>query len=253
MYLQFRQKSSRSQGDLPGAKQGLEQSLAAWQKSGDQDFSAYAMWSLGNLLLQEADFSGARRMYEQALALRTSAGEKLTIAETQIALADLSLEEGRSPVEQEAAIRQALGVFQAQKMRDDEAQAWCTLARALLGEGKTPAAKEAAQHARSLAAKSQNPETQWQTAITAADIETARRDLPRSTASTTHNELAAIVTKSRELGYMGIELDARLALAEIEMKTGQATAGRAHLTALEADARAKGYNLVAREAAAARG
>ena len=51
---------------------------------------------------------------------------------------------------------------------------------------------------------------------------------------------------------MGIELDARLVLAEIEMKSGQTTAGRAHLTAVEADARAKGYNLVARNAATAR-
>jgi hypothetical protein len=52
---------------------------------------------------------------------------------------------------------------------------------------------------------------------------------------------------------MGIELDARLALAEIEMKTGQVTAGRAHLTAIEADAKAKGYNLIARKATTARG
>jgi hypothetical protein len=43
------------------------------------------------------------------------------------------------------------------------------------------------------------------------------------------------------------------ALAEIEMKAGQPTAGRAHLTAIAADAKAKGYILVARKAAAARG
>ena len=42
-------------------------------------------------------------------------------------------------------------------------------------------------------------------------------------------------------------------LAEIEVKTGQATAGRAHLTAIEADAKTKGYNLIARKAAVARG
>jgi hypothetical protein len=49
---------------------------------------------------------------------------------------------------------------------------------------------------------------------------------------------------------MGTELDARLAPAEIEMKAAQITAGRAHLTAIEADAKAKGYNLIARKAAA---
>jgi eukaryotic-like serine/threonine-protein kinase len=242
------------QGDLAGAKQGFEQSLAAWQKGSVQYFSAYAMWSLGSLLLQEADFPGSRKMYEQALALRTSAGEKLTIAETQLALADLSLEESRSPAEQEGAVRRALEVFQSQKVRDDETQAWCILARALLAQGKAAAAKDAVQHARPLSAKSQNPETRWQTAITAARIEGAQTNHARAAGgSATGKELATIITKSRELGYVGIELDARLALAEIEMKAGQVTSARAHLTAIEADAKARGYNLIARKAAIARG
>jgi eukaryotic-like serine/threonine-protein kinase len=242
------------QGDLTGAKWGFEQSLETWQKNGDQDSAAYAMWSLGSLLLQEADFSGTRKMYEQALATRTAAGDKLSIAETQLRLADLSLEEAHSPVEQEAAIRQALEVFQKQKARDDETLTWCILARALLAEGKPAEAKDAMQHARALAAKSQNPEIRWRTAITAARIETAEKNLAQSAAAdATRKELAKIITKSRELGYLGVELDARLALAEIEMKAGQLTAGRAHLAAIEADAKAKGYNLVARKAANARG
>jgi len=48
-------------------------------------------------------------------------------------------------------------------------------------------------------------------------------------------------------------LDARLALAKTEMKSGQIIAGRAHLTAIEAYAKAKGYNLIARKAASAGG
>ena len=59
--------------------------------------------------------------------------------------------------------------------------------------------------------------------------------------------------ESRELGYRGIELDARLALAEIEMKEGQTAAGRAHLAAIESDANAKGYHLVTRKAARVHG
>jgi DNA-binding winged helix-turn-helix (wHTH) protein/tetratricopeptide (TPR) repeat protein len=242
------------QGDLVGARQGFEQSLDIWQKNGDQDASAYALWGLGSLLLQGADFAGARKMYEQVLTIRTAAGDKVLIAETQLGLADLSLEEARSPVEQEAAMREVLEVFQKQRVRDDETSAWCVLARALLAEGKAAAAKEAMQHARSLAAKSQNPAIRWQTAIVAARIETAEKDAAHSAAgSATRKELAAIIAKSRELGYQGIELDARLALAGIEMKAGQIAAGRAHLDTIEADAKAKGYNLVARKAAIARG
>jgi hypothetical protein len=48
---------------------------------------------------------------------------------------------------------------------------------------------------------------------------------------------------------MCVELNARLALAEIETKAGQTATGRAHLTAMEADA--KGLNLIARKAAKA--
>jgi hypothetical protein len=54
------------------------------------------------------------------------------------------------------------------------------------------------------------------------------------------------------LGYMGIELDTRPALAEMEMRAGQITAGRAHLATIEADAGAKGRNLIARKAATVR-
>jgi DNA-binding winged helix-turn-helix (wHTH) protein/tetratricopeptide (TPR) repeat protein len=242
------------QGDLTSAKQGFEQSLATWQKTGDQDKAAYAMWSLGSLLLKEADFPGAHKMYEQALAIRTAAGEKLSIAETQLRLADLSLEEAHSAAEQETVIRQAVEVFQKQKARDDETEAWCILARTLVAQGKAAGAKDAMQHARFLAAKSQNPEIRWRTAIASARIESSEKDVAHSAAGiATRKDLAAIIAKSRELGYQGIELDARLAIAEIEMKAGQLTAGRAHLATIEADAKAKGYNLVARKAAVARG
>jgi hypothetical protein len=43
---------------------------------------------------------------------------------------------------------------------------------------------------------------------------------------------------------MGIELDARLALAEIEIKAGQTAAGGASLTEIESDAQAKGSSPV---------
>jgi tetratricopeptide (TPR) repeat protein len=237
----------RMQGDLAGARRGFEESLATWQKSGDQDASGYALSSLGTLLLQQGDFSGARKRYGQALAIRTQAGETLSAAEIQLGLAEVALEEGQAPVEQEAAIRQAIEVFQKQKSRDDEIHAWCDLARALLAEGKTSPATEAVQSARFLAARSQNPEVRWQAAMTAASI---RKDY---SARATSKELAAIVTQSRTMGYAGIELEARLALAEIEKQAGHTDTSRAQLTAIAAEAEAKGFHLIARKASLARG
>jgi hypothetical protein len=50
-------------------------------------------------------------------------------------------------------------------------------------------------------------------------------------------------------GFVPEQLEARLALGEIEMKSGASDAGRARLAALEKDAQAKGFLLIARKAA----
>jgi cytochrome c-type biogenesis protein CcmH/NrfG len=162
-----------SSSELPALllpKQAPEESLAIQQNNGSRNASAYVMYHFGFLLLDQADFSGARKMFEQALAIRSSAGDQLTIAETQLRLADLSLEEAHSPREQEASMRQVLEVFQKQKARDDEIQAWCVLARALLAQDKAAAASDAIERARSLAGKNQDAEVRWRTAITAARL-----------------------------------------------------------------------------------
>ena len=238
------------QGDLAGARQGFEESLASWQKNGDRRSSAYAMSSLGDLLLAEADFDGARKMYEQALQIRTSAGDTITIAETQLALVNLAIEEARSPAGQlEAVVRQALDVFQKQKESDDEIQAWCMLARVLLADGKMAAAQQTLRQAQILAAKSQNPASRWEVAIAAVRIESSPENAAHfATGARARKELAAVIARSRELGYSLIELDARLELAELEMKAGQTAKGRVDLAAIEAEARAKGYNLLASKA-----
>src|SRR5271170_6845042 len=117
--------------------------LPKWTRRNRSSYtSGRSISTLGDLLLLEADFTGARKMYEQALAMRNSAGDRITIAETQLGLANLSLEEEHAPADQEAVVRQALDVFQKQNARDDEIQAWSALSRVLLAEGKTAAAKE---------------------------------------------------------------------------------------------------------------
>jgi tetratricopeptide (TPR) repeat protein len=243
-----------AQGHLPAAKREFEQSLAAQQKNGNQNASAYVMYHLGYLLTDQADFAGARRMYEQALTIRKSAGDQLTIAETQLGLAELALAEAHAPVDQEAAMRQLIGVFQKQNARDDEIQAWYILARTLLASNSRESAAEAIGHALSLVGKSQAPEIRWRTAIVAARVNAAGKDVARTASSSDpRKQLSDIIAESRQLGDRGIELEARLALAEIEMKDGEPVAGRTHLAAIEADAKAQGYNLVARKAALAHG
>ncbi len=61
-----------------------------------------------------------------------------------------------------------------------------------------------------------------------------------------------VLREAREHGFVGVEFEARLALAEWEKKTGHDAAARNELAALEYSARSKGFGLIARKAAAAR-
>jgi len=60
--------------------------------------------------------------------------------------------------------------------------------------------------------------------------------------------LAPALAESRKAGLLRYELEARLASAEIEIKSGNARVGRADLTLLEKEATAKGFLLIARNA-----
>ena len=64
--------------------------------------------------------------------------------------------------------------------------------------------------------------------------------------------LKAILAEAEKYGFVGYQLQARLALGEIETKSGESAAGRARLEALHKDAMARNYGLVARRAAAAK-
>jgi len=122
-------------------------------------------------------FSGRRKMYEQALAIWTATSDKIDIAETQLGLADLSLEEARSPVEQEAAVRQIIEVFRSRKPATTKPGLVRPLPRAACG-------RESGRSKRSIATrahprrKSQNPAIRWQTAIVAAVSKPLETTLP---------------------------------------------------------------------------
>jgi Tfp pilus assembly protein PilF len=49
--------------------------------------------AIGDVLLDRGDLDSARKSYQESLSLRKQIGEKQTVAETELALARLSLEE----------------------------------------------------------------------------------------------------------------------------------------------------------------
>ncbi|MCP4660212.1 MAG: hypothetical protein GY856_32835, partial [bacterium] len=49
-------------------------------------------------------------------------------------------------------------------------------------------------------------------------------------------------------GLLALQLEARLALGEVELAAGELTAGRSRLEALAEEARSRGFGLIARQA-----
>jgi eukaryotic-like serine/threonine-protein kinase len=239
----------RLSGDLSGANLGFEESLKEWQKEGDPSDSGYALFSLGEVLLAKADFAGARKALEQSLALRQQGEDKIILGETQMELADLSLEEGRSPSEVEASARSAIEEFKKEKAWEDEGLAWALLARVLFAERNFEPAKQAAAEAVSLAEKSPQFEIRMDNAIVAARVKALDGSVPSNSAARrlALTQLASIAFEARRRGYFGVELDARLLTCEIETGNNPASA-RLHAKVLEGDARSRGFQLIAHKA-----
>lgn len=67
-------------------------------------------------------------------------------------------------------------------------------------------------------------------------------------AAEARKSLANVLAEAMKHGFVGLQFEARLALGEIEMKSGETVAGRAHLKQLQKEATAKGFTLIARKA-----
>ncbi len=237
---------SRQQGNLQAAETTYQQAKATAQEIDDKDATAYVLTGLGDVLTDRGDLAAARKSYEESLALRERTGEKQAAAETQVALARLAVEEGH-PGEAEAAMRKCREQFHREQAVDDELSARTMLMQALLAEGKLGDAKKEIEAAQALAAVSQNRLARFQFDLARARVllTSEQGELPRA-------QVEEILGEARKQGFVGVEFEARLVLAEWEKKSGHGSAARTELAALESSARSKGFGLVARKAAAAR-
>ena len=228
-------------GDLPGAKSRYEQGLAIAQSAGEKHESAIALTGLGTVLMYQGDLPGARKRYEEALAIRNDIGEKESAADSTLDLGKLLIEEGQAG-EAVTSITKLLPELHAQRNLDREAYARAILALALSRQNKMADAQKQAALSRTISAKSQHRGIGVQIAITTARVDAAAGK-PAATA------LISVMQQAAKYGFVAYQLDARLALAEMEVKGNPATAQRTQLESLEKDARAKGFLLIADKAA----
>jgi serine/threonine protein kinase/tetratricopeptide (TPR) repeat protein len=232
-------------GDLPGARKNYEEALNFSRETGDKNIGAYASYGLCHVHTLAGDLPTAKEHCLEALRTRQEMGDKATIAETRSRYAELLIEEGQLQ-EAETLLHQALEEFLAERLSDDEIEARAILAYALVAEGKTAEAQAEINRAQKLVTKSQNAPTRLKLQIIAAR-QRARTD----TIVEAKDRLETVLNDATKYGFIGYELEAKLALGELEMNSGKTAAGRLHLASLQKAAMASGFLSISRKAVAA--
>ncbi|MGC2247504.1 MAG: tetratricopeptide repeat protein [Terriglobales bacterium] len=233
---------ARQRGDLQVAETTYEQAKATAQEIDDKSAIAYILNGLGDLYFDRGDLAAARKCYEESLALREQVGEKQFAGETQLALAHLSIEEGHA-TDAEQTARAYKQQFHTEQQADDELQASRILIEALLAQGKIGEAQKEADGSAFLAAKSQSIFSRLQ-----FQLSSARALLAGERPGAARPPLERVLREARAHGFAGIELEVRLALAQLAKKTAGGTSAQVSLSSLEESARAKGFGLILRHA-----
>jgi tetratricopeptide (TPR) repeat protein len=236
-----------ARGDLDGARSRFEEAAGLYRAQDDPVALAEALFGLGEVLLTRSDLQGARVRHEEALALRREHGLD-SVAESEFALAGLRLAEaslGRASFgDAVAALDQSVAALAERGRSALEADALNYLVEALLGAGDVDRA-EAALDRMSVLDASANSVTRMVSRISRARVAAARGRFDAAEA-----ELLGVVEDARAESSFGVELEAALALAEVEAAAGRSDQARRRLDDVGRRATARGWTLVADKAAA---
>jgi DNA-binding winged helix-turn-helix (wHTH) protein/tetratricopeptide (TPR) repeat protein len=234
---------SRQSGELDAAKINYEKAMVTARRIDNKNAEAYVLYGLGDVLYDRGEFAPARKSYEESLAMRKQLGEKQAAAESEVAIAQVAIEE-HAAADAEQVLRRCHEQFHQEQQADDELAASTELIYALLAQGKQADAQQEAQRSGALEKSSQNVLARLQFSLA-----TARVALASEHPASAHEALEKVLREAHEKGYVGVELEARLALAELEQKTGRATAAQTQFAAVRAAARSRGFGRIASKAA----
>jgi serine/threonine protein kinase/Tfp pilus assembly protein PilF/TolB-like protein len=235
------------EGDLPKAYKMYQQSSNIEQEIGRKILYASSLTEVGRVLRQQGKAEEAQQAYRQSLSLEDELGNKSDAAETRLALAELDCDSGKG-TEAEQLSRAAVETFRADAYTDEESLAQSMVSRALLQQGKPEEARSAMAEAVRLSQKSQAVLVRIPVMIDQAYLLAAGDN--RGGAEVTAQDA---LTRARNLGLFRLQLEASLALGEIQMEKRNPVLGRRRLEDTEESARSKGFELIAQKANVAQG
>jgi tetratricopeptide (TPR) repeat protein len=229
----------RNHGELVRAHQSIDDAVRISREIDQKTTVVAALNFLALIVADEGDLARARTLAEEALAIAKTIGPKGREATSRLTLARLAVATGQAADARRFA-SEALEVYAKERGENLQAAAYDVIAQAHLVEAKDRDARDAIERAQPLSGTS--VVTRLLVGITAAR---AHESISAAEAIT---RLHAIIDEATKTGFLRVALEARLPLAEIEMRSGARDAARAHLASLEADATRHGFTQIARNA-----
>lgn len=231
-------------GAITQAQADCEKALEIWRSSNDRAGVAKAMSNLGAVQLQRGEVDSAVTMLQEAVNALDSAGVKNDAAWTRVAFSAALLNQGRIEDARNAAMAAATEL-ESEKDVSSEAEARIAIANTMLAGGDVNGARGQVDKAAQLAKQSDDRGLKFD--VTVAE---ARVDLRSGKAADAVVSMGRTRKDSHVAGLVQGELEARLALGEAQIAAGQKSQGISTLQSLTSDAKARGYELIARKASA---
>jgi hypothetical protein len=163
-----------------------------------------------------------------------------------VALGELDCDGGQA-AEAETLARSAIQELRAERETDPEIQSEALLSRSLLQQGKLDEAEAAITRALILSKKSSDVTVRLPLAIQSAYTRAAAKDL-----SGAERVARNALVEAHKFGFARIELEASLAIGEIQLQGKNPTLGHERLEETEKIARPRDFELIARKASAAK-
>jgi DNA-binding winged helix-turn-helix (wHTH) protein/tetratricopeptide (TPR) repeat protein len=241
-----------TEGRVQDAHKLAQQAVDALRaQQGSYQYLTAAMNVLGDVLKAEGNAEAARQQYQSALDIAKKAGEAYSVAETQVELSELALDEGH-PDQAEPLLRAAIAEFEKEKSDPDSTTAYTELSRALLMEDKLEDARKAVQHATELSHTSPDPALKLPIEVQTARVMLAaarQNERAHPSLAAVRQQLRAASETAKRLEYYREECESRLVLGELEVKANP-DLGSSQMTKLADEAHQHGMEQIARKATA---
>ena len=261
----------RKQGDLAEAQKTLERAIDEAKQSGAKGSQADALANLGDVLVERGTLALAEQKYTESIAIQPDKSNK---GDTLVALGNLLVIEGKldaaeqrfgqsqsaasktglasillakgSAAQAETAIRSSL----PEVTKDDPeagGQARLLLVQSLLAQGKSVDALKEMVALNGLLKAASPRSLRYGALIASARVQAATG--PQAKVAQPLESLQKVVLDAKKAGMPGFELEARLAIGEIQLADGKTAVARKEFDDVQREAAVKGFGLLERTAA----